>query len=252
MLACRSNGSPAALNDGRAAAEERLFPRAPRGRGPGWAERAAIQAGKCPEAEAGRGVEAEPTHDRAGAEGRGGEILPFHVNQCLRSRPGSTTVARLALTGGRGMMRMRWRGTPRPGLYINSYRNKTMEPRPVSMRIADGPHYLVQAYNLASWVEDQGEDIWWRVNGDPLLMSRVMFPCPADELAPELRKINRPLLVSDPNGAGHGQEVVSDDLSRLLEREELGVPVLYMSWQGDWNDWLLIEDEPLGEPSDGL
>ena len=120
------------------------------------------------------------------------------------------------------------------------------------MRIADGAHYLVQAYNLASWVEDQGEDIWWSVDGDPLLNSRVMFPCPPDELAQELRKVNRPLLVSDPNGAGHGEEVVPDDLSRLLEREELGVPVLYMSWQGDSNDWLLIEDEPLGEPSDEL
>lgn len=121
-----------------------------------------------------------------------------------------------------------------------------MEPRQTYPWIADGPHYLVQADRLASWIEDQGEEIWWSVEGDPLLNSRVMFPCPPDELAQQLRKINRPLLVSDPNGAGHGEEVVPDDLPRLLEREELGVPVLYLSWQGDSNDWLLIEDEPLG------
>jgi hypothetical protein len=127
-----------------------------------------------------------------------------------------------------------------------------MEPRPASLRIADSSHYLVQAGHLASWIEAQGEGTWWRVDGDPLLMSRLMFPCPPDELAGELRKINRPLLVSDPNEAGHEEEVVPGDLSRLVECEELGVPVLYLSWQGDSNDWLLIEDEPIGEPSGGL
>jgi hypothetical protein len=80
----------------------------------------------------------------------------------------------------------------------------------------------------------------------------MRFPCPPDKLARELRKINRPLLVSDPNEAGHGEEIGRGDLSRLLEREVLGVPVLYLSWQGDSNDWLLIEDEPHDELSDGL
>lgn len=125
-----------------------------------------------------------------------------------------------------------------------------MDPKPTYLRIVEGPHYLVQAGQLASWVEDQGQEIWWRVDGDPLLNRRVMFPCPPEELARELRKVNRPLLVADPNGAGRGEEVAAADLSRLLEREELGVPVLYLSWLGDSNDWLLIEDEPLGEPSD--
>jgi hypothetical protein len=127
-----------------------------------------------------------------------------------------------------------------------------MEPRPTYLRIAAGPHYLVQADQLALWVEAQGEETWWSVDGDPLLMSRVRFPCPPEELTEELRKINRPLLVSDPNGAGHGEEVAPDDLSRLLEREDLGVPVLYMSWQGDSNDWLLIEDGLIDESSDVL
>jgi hypothetical protein len=81
-------------------------------------------------------------------------------------------------------------------------------------------------------------------------MSRVMFPCPPGELSRELRKINRPLLVADPKGAGHGEKLTDDELSRLLKREELGVPVLYLPWKGDSNDWLLIEVEPLGEPSD--
>ena len=44
------------------------------------------------------------------------------------------------------------------------------------MRIADSPHYLVQAGQLASWIEAQGEGTWWRVDGDPLLMSRTDVP----------------------------------------------------------------------------
>ena len=122
-----------------------------------------------------------------------------------------------------------------------------MKPKPAYLRIAEGPHYLVQAEHLASWIEDQGEETWWSVDGDPVLNSRVRFPCPPERLTKELRKINRPLLVSDPNGVGHGEEVFPDDLSRLLEHEDLGVPVLYMSWQGDRDDWLLIEEGPIDE-----
>ena len=61
--------------------------------------------------------------------------------------------------------------------------------------IRAGPHYEVAAGELAAWLEQQGEDRWWTVDGDPLLTGRLAFPCPADELAPELRKIGRPLLV---------------------------------------------------------
>ncbi len=124
-----------------------------------------------------------------------------------------------------------------------------------SVRIADRPHYLVQAYNLATWIEDQGEEIWWRVDGDNLLMSMLQFPCPADELAGKLREINRPLLVSDPNEAGKGEEVISEELSslsRLVDSNEFGVRALYLSWQGGLTDWLLIEDEPTSEFSGGV
>ncbi len=126
-----------------------------------------------------------------------------------------------------------------------------MEPRPASLRIADGPHYLVRADNLAAWIEDQGDGTWWSVDGDPLLMSRLAFPSPPDELAGELRKIDRPLLVSDPNEAGGGEEILPEELARLVDPDEFGVPALYLSWQGDSNDWLLIEDEPVGESSGG-
>ncbi len=126
-----------------------------------------------------------------------------------------------------------------------------------SVRIADRPHYLVQAYNLAAWIEDQGEEIWWRVDGDNRLMSMLQFPCPADELAGKLREINQPLLVSDPNEVGRGEEVLPEELSGLVELSDLvdsnefGVRALYLSWQGGLTDWLLIEDEPISESSGG-
>ena len=125
-----------------------------------------------------------------------------------------------------------------------------MASGPHSVRIAESPHYLVQAFNLASWIEDQGDETWWRVDGDPLLMSRVAFPCPADELASELRRIDKPLLVADPNDAGTGEELVPDELSRLVESEEFGVPALYLSWRDGSTDWLLIEDEPMSDSTD--
>ncbi len=121
-----------------------------------------------------------------------------------------------------------------------------------SVRIADRPHYLVQAYNLATWIEGQGEETWWRVDGDNWLMSILQFPCPPDELAGKLREINQPLLVSDPNEAGRGEEVISEDLSSLVDPNEFGVRTLYLSWQGGLTDWLLIEDEPISEFSGGV
>jgi hypothetical protein len=116
-------------------------------------------------------------------------------------------------------------------------------------RIADGPHYRVQAQTLAAWIEQQGTSTLWRVDGDPVLMSNLEFPCPCDELAGELRRINTALLVADPNHMGAGQEVVTAQLSNLVESEELGVPTLYLSWQDGLTDWLLIKDEPVTEPS---
>lgn len=124
---------------------------------------------------------------------------------------------------------------------------KTRWVRMFSTRVSEKPHYLVQAYNLAAWITDQGEDKWWGVDGDPLLMSRLSFPCPPEELATELQRINRPLLVSDPDRVGEGAELTPEEISRLVETEELGVPCLNLSWQDSSVDWLLIEedDEPL-------
>ncbi len=65
------------------------------------------------------------------------------------------------------------------------------------MGLRDEPHYQIEPSKLADWLESQGTDIWWSVDGDRFLTGRISFPCPADELASLLRQVNRPLLVRD-------------------------------------------------------
>jgi hypothetical protein len=126
-----------------------------------------------------------------------------------------------------------------------------------------GPHYEIASTDLAAWLEEQGKDRWWNVDGDPLLTGKRAFPCPASDLAAELRKINRPLLVQakkddsdargQPIGKGHLNELVghfSDDLQVPSGAE---VPpwgtdrLLYLRWKGAPDDWLLEEDSETTE-----
>ena len=122
--------------------------------------------------------------------------------------------------------------------------------------IEAGPHYTVGAGELAAWVEAQGPDLWWDVDGDPLLTGRLSTPCPADELAAALRKVARPLLVQAKPGDAdaRGQAIDADRLDALTSRfsenvSYVGSPppgaddrLLYMRWQNSPVEWLLIED----------
>ena len=75
------------------------------------------------------------------------------------------------------------------------------------MSLKSKPHYTLPAEALADWVESQ-PDRWWAVDGDPYLMSVVDFPCPGDELAPEIRRVGKDLLVWDkaPNSQAQRRE----------------------------------------------
>jgi hypothetical protein len=127
------------------------------------------------------------------------------------------------------------------------------------------PHYEIPSSELAAWLEEQGKDRWWNVDGDPLLTGRMTFPCPADELAAELRKIDRPLLVQakkEDIGA-MGQRVPKDKLDELVghfveTNHPLGpgpMPpwgrdrLLYLCWKGSTYEWLLEEDSETTEQS---
>jgi hypothetical protein len=122
--------------------------------------------------------------------------------------------------------------------------------------IRGGPYYEVPAGELAAWLEGQGKDRWWNVDGDPLLTGRLTFPCPVGHLAAELKKINRPLLVQARKGdaAAKGQVIDAANLGNAVGvlAENLHTTgqappsandrILYLCWKGSLYEWLLEED----------
>jgi hypothetical protein len=127
------------------------------------------------------------------------------------------------------------------------------------MSLRDEPHYQIAASELADWLERQGTDIWWSVDGDPSLIWRISLPCPADVLAAELRRIDRPLLVRDLNHApmARGQQITAQKLDELVaDRDDVPCAVsgrrpgtgndcvLYLAWPDRDEEWMLLEDSP--------
>jgi hypothetical protein len=131
------------------------------------------------------------------------------------------------------------------------------------MSIATTPHYEIASSELATWIEEQGTDRWWSVDGDPLLTGRLAFPCPGDELAEELRRLDRPLLLQDKNRnpEARGQRISREELDGLTSR--LGDNIhatgaepawaddrlFYLCWKGAPDEWLLVEDSETTERS---
>ncbi len=125
----------------------------------------------------------------------------------------------------------------------------TSRGEPMSVR--DKPHYEISSRELATWIERQGADIWWSVDGDRLLTWRLCFPCPAARLADELRAIGRTLLVVDHqarNRDSSGRQIGAADLDGLvfrpsdrIELKQAGAAwpeyrVLHFSWKGRVED----------------
>jgi hypothetical protein len=125
------------------------------------------------------------------------------------------------------------------------------------MNLRDQPHYSIASSELAAWLESQGTERWWNVDGDPLLTGRLSFPSPADELATELRRLDRMLLVQDPNKnpAAQGQPITARELDALVTRlgdnvETKGARppwvndrLFFLCWKDRGEEWLLVEDE---------
>jgi hypothetical protein len=84
------------------------------------------------------------------------------------------------------------------------------------------------------------------------LTSLLDFPCPTEELADELRRIDREMLVHAPaDENAMGQQLGEEDLGRLVMSESStpdgkGMPsrMLYLRWKGQDSstEWVLFED----------
>src|SRR5438552_1535752 len=115
------------------------------------------------------------------------------------------------------------------------------------MSLKEKPHYTLRAATLAKWIEEQ-PDKWWSVDGDPLLTSILDFPCPSDELAPAIRKIDKDLVVQDnrPGSQAKGEYVQDDLLNKLSDtHNKRHQRTFRLSWSNSDLDWLLIEDEAM-------
>jgi hypothetical protein len=124
------------------------------------------------------------------------------------------------------------------------------------MHIQQEPHFEISSTDLAAWVEQQGADRWWTVDGDPLLTGLIPFPAPGDDLAGVLRRVNRVLLVADRHQRpeSRGRRIGAADLDGLAFREGetfqgtgekppwFDNRLFELSWKGGGEDWLLIED----------
>lgn len=120
--------------------------------------------------------------------------------------------------------------------------------------VPNWPHYELPSTELAAWV-DQQPDMWWMVDGDPLLTGRLSFPCPSDELAADLRELNRPLLIRAKSPDATGQPVGRDKIDSLASQFYENIHTdgrEHPPWASDrlldlwWKDrpggWLLAED----------
>lgn len=132
------------------------------------------------------------------------------------------------------------------------------------MSIRGEAYYQLPAGELAAWIERQGADTWWTVDGDPILTGRLSFPCPGDELSDELRRINRTLLVRDTQERSEaaGQAVDRNALDAMVDRLGKHASVgagpqpawtsdrfLHLCWEGSDQEWLLVEDRETTESS---
>jgi hypothetical protein len=105
------------------------------------------------------------------------------------------------------------------------------------------PHYTIKSEELADWLDNQSET-WWVVDGDPVLTSRVDFPCPGEELSAELRRVGKLLRIFDPrpDSKARGEAVRVEQLEDIADTDNNSQAKTYLlCWDDDDIQWLLAE-----------
>ena len=109
--------------------------------------------------------------------------------------------------------------------------------------------YVISSEELARWLESQ-PGAWWLVDGDPLLTSRIGFPCPSGELAEELRRIGKNIIIYTGKSVGvhDGPQIDSFVLPRLADTDNRYHEQNFLArWQSSDIEWLLSEDKSAAE-----
>jgi hypothetical protein len=109
--------------------------------------------------------------------------------------------------------------------------------------------FVISSREVAQWLDSQ-PGIWWLVDGDPLLTSRIGFPCPGDELAEELRRIDQNIVVYTAKAIGmkDGGQIDSQVLPGLADTENRYHERNFLArWQYSDIEWLLSEDKSAAE-----
>ena len=118
------------------------------------------------------------------------------------------------------------------------------------MSIKLKPHYEISAAELGKWVKRQGEDGLWSVDGDPLLMGLVSFPCTSGELAQKIKAQKGTLLVLDTRTPpeAQGQTIKAAALEKLAFEDNSNYREFIFAWKDSIRDelgWSLIENRKL-------
>ena len=124
-----------------------------------------------------------------------------------------------------------------------------------STRIRDLPHYRINAAELANWLDGQGDESWWSVDGDPILTQRLDFPCPGADLAESLRKSGKILLLLDPRETpiAAGEMISGDQVDVVESKDHSGDRVFQLCWEESPDvDWLLVEDTEISQGIHGF
>ncbi len=115
----------------------------------------------------------------------------------------------------------------------------------------NSPEVPLAASELADWLDRQGADVWWSVDGDWLLNGRVSFPNTGDTLAAEIRRIDKPLILYvDVEDVVLPPKVTADNLGDLAYIDQLRQDrVFRLRWASSppADHWLLLEDKESAE-----
>jgi hypothetical protein len=105
--------------------------------------------------------------------------------------------------------------------------------------------FLIPSREVARWLDSQ-PDTWWSAGLDDLLISRLNFPCPNDEVAEVLREIDKNLIVYTDKSIGieDGQQIDSQVFPLLADTQNRYHNRYFLaSWQGSNKKWLFRENK---------